>query len=281
MGLWDTFVRALGLERDPVVRELGPVALTPAAERRLSALPPGHGAHLHLVSVPAGWLVRVDEGPVEAPHPGFGGAPVACDDLTVGRLAGVHLDHEDGRWRVIAEVDVRARETPNPDGRLYKTDRVLAQGRVYAARRGPGAPWLADALLAREDVRGVLLRDHTVSVERVPGAPWPPIDAAVALAVRAWALALGEPAIPRPADPSDDALLAAARHVLEHHVAPAIHADGGDIELLGVEDGVARVRMVGACRSCPASVLTLKGGVERVLKEAFPGEIERVEAEEG
>ena len=44
------------------------------------------------------------------------------------------------------------------------------------------------------------------------------------------------------------------------------------------EDGIVRVHLVGACRTCPASVLTLKGGIERALKEAFPGRIAAVEA---
>jgi Fe-S cluster biogenesis protein NfuA len=56
-----------------------------------------------------------------------------------------------------------------------------------------------------------------------------------------------------------------------------VHRDGGDIELVGVSNGVVRLSMVGACRSCPSSVITLKQGVEKVLREAFPGQVERVE----
>ncbi|MDO9079365.1 MAG: NifU family protein [Desulfuromonadales bacterium] len=55
-------------------------------------------------------------------------------------------------------------------------------------------------------------------------------------------------------------------------VRPALQADGGDVELVDVnEAGVVRVKLTGACGSCPMSTMTLKMGVERVLKEQVPG----------
>ncbi|MDR2461063.1 MAG: NifU family protein [Deltaproteobacteria bacterium] len=53
-------------------------------------------------------------------------------------------------------------------------------------------------------------------------------------------------------------------------VRPFLLADGGDIELIDVKDGVVEVRLTGACGSCPMSQMTLRQGVERVLKEAVP-----------
>lgn len=54
---------------------------------------------------------------------------------------------------------------------------------------------------------------------------------------------------------------------------PAIQADGGDVEFLGFdeEEGVVRVRLLGACESCPISMMTLKEGIERRLKDTVPG----------
>jgi Fe-S cluster biogenesis protein NfuA len=60
-------------------------------------------------------------------------------------------------------------------------------------------------------------------------------------------------------------------------IRPALQADGGDVELIDVEGGVVKVRLVGACAGCPMSQMTLTNGVERVLKEEIP-EVERVEA---
>ena len=58
---------------------------------------------------------------------------------------------------------------------------------------------------------------------------------------------------------------------------PALQADGGDIELVEVDSGVARIKMVGACGGCPMSMMTLKVGIEAALVEAIP-EITSVEA---
>lgn len=59
-------------------------------------------------------------------------------------------------------------------------------------------------------------------------------------------------------------------------IRPALQADGGDIEFVDYEDGIVKVRLKGACGSCPSSLVTLKYGVEARLKEIIP-EIESVE----
>ncbi|MDP8217590.1 MAG: NifU family protein [Candidatus Theseobacter exili] len=62
-------------------------------------------------------------------------------------------------------------------------------------------------------------------------------------------------------------------------IRPALQADGGNIELIDVtEDGIVKVRLTGACHGCPMSQMTLKMGVERVLKQDVPG-IKEVVAE--
>lgn len=55
------------------------------------------------------------------------------------------------------------------------------------------------------------------------------------------------------------------------YIRPAVQADGGDIVLLGVEDGTVNLQMVGACGGCPLSMMTLKAGIERILKDRVPG----------
>jgi len=58
---------------------------------------------------------------------------------------------------------------------------------------------------------------------------------------------------------------------------PQLQADGGDIELVGVENGIVKVKMKGACVGCPMSTMTLQWGVENFLKKKIPG-IVKVEA---
>jgi Fe-S cluster biogenesis protein NfuA len=59
-------------------------------------------------------------------------------------------------------------------------------------------------------------------------------------------------------------------------IRPSLQADGGDIELVSVEDGVVKVRLTGACGTCPMSQMTLKLGVEAVIRENIP-EVKRVD----
>ncbi|MFZ4516858.1 MAG: NifU family protein [Microthrixaceae bacterium] len=66
-------------------------------------------------------------------------------------------------------------------------------------------------------------------------------------------------------------------------IRPAIQADGGDITLLGIdeESGVVTVELSGACVSCPASTVTMKAGIERIMKDRVPGVTAVVQPDEG
>lgn len=60
-------------------------------------------------------------------------------------------------------------------------------------------------------------------------------------------------------------------------IRPSLQADGGDVELVDVEEGVVKVRLTGACGGCPMSQMTLKMGIERILKKEIP-EVQEVVA---
>ena len=60
-------------------------------------------------------------------------------------------------------------------------------------------------------------------------------------------------------------------------IRPALQADGGDVELVDVQGGVVKVRLTGACGGCPMATITLKNGIEALLKEEIPS-VERVES---
>ena len=59
-------------------------------------------------------------------------------------------------------------------------------------------------------------------------------------------------------------------------IRPSLQADGGDVELIDVVDGIVTVKLQGACAGCPMSQMTLKNGIERLVKKEIP-EIESVE----
>ena len=53
-------------------------------------------------------------------------------------------------------------------------------------------------------------------------------------------------------------------------IRPSLEADGGNVELVGVKDGIVSLRLTGACGCCPMSTMTLKMGIERILKSKLP-----------
>jgi len=74
-------------------------------------------------------------------------------------------------------------------------------------------------------------------------------------------------------------MLNEVKEVLET-IRPALQADGGDVELIEVtDDGIVKVKLVGACGHCPMSTMTLKMGIERTLMEKIPGVKEVVQVQ--
>lgn len=71
-------------------------------------------------------------------------------------------------------------------------------------------------------------------------------------------------------DPVEDIDLDRLNETIEY-IRPAVQADGGDIKLSKVQDGVVNIDMLGACQGCPLSIATLKSGIERIIKEKVPG----------
>ena len=61
-----------------------------------------------------------------------------------------------------------------------------------------------------------------------------------------------------------------------NEIRPMLQRDGGDVELVGVENGIVKVRLQGACAGCPMSQMTLRNGIERVLMDKIP-EVKAVE----
>ena len=55
-----------------------------------------------------------------------------------------------------------------------------------------------------------------------------------------------------------------------NRIRPSLLADGGDVELVDVKEGVVRLKLTGACSGCPMAAMTLQQGIERVLKEEVP-----------
>ena len=71
-------------------------------------------------------------------------------------------------------------------------------------------------------------------------------------------------------DPNVEVDLEVLNDTIEY-IRPDVQADGGDIKLASVEDGVVNIEMLGACQGCPLSIATLKSGIERIIIDKVPG----------
>ncbi len=76
--------------------------------------------------------------------------------------------------------------------------------------------------------------------------------------------------------PTDSETVATIKELLETRIRPTIQEDGGDIEYCGFENGIVKLRLKGACKTCDSSVVTLKHGIENMLMHYVP-EVEAVE----
>lgn len=101
--------------------------------------------------------------------------------------------------------------------------------------------------------------------------PVKPVEAAPAVAEAPAEKAAEKPAV----DPTDDTAgrmltMEAVQEIMDEMVRPALQGDGGDISLIKVENNDIFVKLVGSCSTCPSSIMTMKMGVEALLKEEFP-----------
>lgn len=134
-----------------------------------------------------------------------------------------------------------------PRAETVTAERANATG-VELPPPGPVTPFVGDA-------RFEVAPEPEPTAEAAPAAEAAPVDDVV-----------GEPIDP-------DTL----EQVLDDLVRPALHSDGGDITVVKIEDNDIYVRLMGACSGCPSSVMTLRMGVERLLREEFPQMRELVE----
>jgi Fe-S cluster biogenesis protein NfuA len=172
--------------------------------------------------------------------------------------------------------------TPNPMSIRFSVNRKLLDGpgRDFPnAASAKGSP-LAAEVFKIHGVAGVFVGTDFVTVTAGPGASTLGLTLPSIRAIE-WHLGTGLPAVEGEtvpaAVPARSQLETSIRELLDAEIRPAVAMDGGDITYEGFENGVVKLHLRGACRSCPSSIWTLKAGIEMRLKEKFP-EVKSVEA---
>jgi Fe-S cluster biogenesis protein NfuA len=176
---------------------------------------------------------------------------------------------------------IQTEATPNPATLKFLPGRdILGEGRVAdfpdaeAARRSP----LAMRLFGVDEVSGVFFGSDFITVTK-RGGEWQHLKPALLGAIMEHftggaPILFDEPDAAASAhadhEGEDADIVAQIKEVLDTRVRPAVAQDGGDITFQGYEAGVVFLNMQGSCSGCPSSTITLKRGVENMLKHYVP-----------
>jgi len=178
---------------------------------------------------------------------------------------------------------IQTESTPNPATlKFLPGQAVLGTGAADypAPETAEGSP-LAQRIFAVSDVTGVFLGGDFVTVTKAGGVEWDHIKPAILGAIMEH-FQSGQPAILDESatvghaahEGPDAGIVIRIKELLDTRVRPAVAQDGGDITFHGFDRGIVYLHMQGACAGCPSSTLTLKMGIENLLRHYIPEVIE-------
>ncbi len=186
---------------------------------------------------------------------------------------------------------IETEKTPNPSTLKFLPGRAVMESgtRDFASPEEAEASPLAEALFTLGDVTGVFFGQDFISVTIGPGADWVSAKPEI-LAILTDHFSANMPlfressaagiSVPGEADdgaeefpledPADADIVAQIKELVDTRVRPAVAQDGGDIRYRGFSQGIVYLTMQGACSGCPSSTMTLKNGIEQLLKHYVP-----------
>ena len=199
---------------------------------------------------------------------------------------------------MINPVNVYAESTPNPSALKFVSSRMLLfEGSVdYTSALEAQTCPLAQGLFSFSGVKSVFISSNFITVTKEGDIDWYEISNILREYIRGFLMSgekvfLSNPLVSSPAiEKPNDAGLTHSEAVeipelenrilqlLEEYVSPAVAQDGGEIQFRSFRDGVVTVALRGSCSGCPSSTLTLKSGIENLLKSMMP-EVKEVVAE--
>lgn len=182
---------------------------------------------------------------------------------------------------------IQVEETPNPNSlKFYPGETVLETGtadfqdKVQASLKSP----LAKAIFRINGVKSVFFASNfiTVSKEDDEKIEWNVLKPQIFSAIMIF-YTLKQPILyssldkdPNLITDEDSDIVKEIKEIIKDRIRPTIQEDGGDLEFVSFEDNIVRVRLQGACTSCPSSVVTLKNGIRNMLQYYVP-EVQDVE----
>ena len=186
-------------------------------------------------------------------------------------------------------VSIYTEMTPNPETMKFVANKLLYPGKsIDFPDEASAAPSpLAKELFAFPFVRSVFIASNFVTISKTSDTQWEEVIPTIREFLKQY-LEEGKAVInedevvvktgTNTVNADDNDIVKRIKELLENYVKPAVEMDGGAISYKGYENGTVKLMMQGSCSGCPSSMITLKAGIEGMMKRMIP-EVKEVVAE--
>lgn len=181
---------------------------------------------------------------------------------------------------------IQTENTPNPDSLKFIPGKTVSENSTYQfnTKKEAKISPLALDLFTIDGIKAVFLGKDFISVTKQPSTSWENIKTEILTLImehfvsgQPIVLANSTKTIEKSPSADEDAITIQIKELIETRIRPAVAQDGGDIIFHSFNNGIVRLELHGACSGCPSSTITLKDGIENMLKHYIP-EVETVEA---
>jgi len=187
-------------------------------------------------------------------------------------------------------ISIYTEMTPNPETMKFVANKLLYPGKIIdfpdveSARPSP----LAIELFGFPFIKSVFIASNFVTLTKTADTDWDDVIPTIRQFLKEY-LEEGKPVINEEEvvvtksegntiDADDDDVVKRIKELLENYVKPAVEMDGGAIQFKSYNEGVVNLMLQGSCSGCPSSMITLKAGIESMMKRMIP-EVKEVVAE--
>ena len=180
---------------------------------------------------------------------------------------------------------IQTESTPNPNSLKFLSERIISAVGTEEFQKGKlkksVSPFIKE-LLEFKGVELVLLSENFLSVKKTEDISWNELKPMIISHLNHYFENNKEPILkeikePKTSSSNEDETVEKIKDVLNTKIRPAVARDGGDIKFKSFENGVVKVELQGSCSGCPSSLMTLKQGVQNLLKH-YVKEVNSVEA---
>ena len=187
-------------------------------------------------------------------------------------------------------VSIYTEMTPNPETMKFVANKLLFPGKSvdFPEMKDAHPSPLAQELFTFPFVKGVFIASNFVTLTKTAETEWTEVIPTIRQFLKTYLEegkeVINESLLPKKEtdqnviSEDDTDVVRRIKEMLENYVKPAVEMDGGAISFINYEDGVVTLALQGSCSGCPSSMITLKSGIEGMMKRMIP-EVREVIAE--